>query len=348
MLYLNAAGTSWPKPPEVATAAHGAEAASPRAWGAIFAAAHATVAARLGVTDWLPTPSCTQALAVAVADVPWAAGDRVLTSSMEHHGLWRPLVKQGVQVVELPRGSDGMVDVASLAEALEAGGVKLVAMSMASNVTGEGLPWADVVELAHAHGALCLLDGAQVAGWVPLDLAALEVDLFAFAGHKGPQGPSGIGGLYVRPGLLLDSPAASCDGEVCRTGPGYCDTGSVSLAGLAGLAAGWAAMEAASPLGAALDRAVALRAWLAAQEGVTVHGGAPRVPTVSFTATRSPQELSDALAERGIVGRAGTQCAPRAHRALGTGEAGTMRLSFGPWGADDDVETVTRALAEVL
>jgi len=352
MLYLNHAGTSWPKPVQVLDAAMSRASASPSEWGARFVRDHEAVAGQLGVPvdTLLPTPSCTQALAVAVADISWQSGDRVVTTSMEHHALWRPLAKlQGVEVVELPRGPHGMLDLDALREVLRAGGVRLVAMSMASNVTGEALPWHDVVDLAHAHGALCLLDGAQVAGWVPLDLAELQVDLFAFAGHKGPQGPSGLGGLYVRPGVVLDSPGASCNGEVCRTGPSYCDTGSVNGPALAGLAVGWAAMDHARPLEGAMARAAAVRAWLIGQPDVHVVGGEPVLPTVSIVVDgRPPSALASGLAERGLVVRGGTQCAPRAHRALGTGEEGTLRLSFGPWGQDADVEQVVEALGGLL
>ncbi len=252
-------------------------------------------------------------------------------------------VVEVVEVAELPRGQHGTLNLDALREVLEAGGARLVAMSVASDVTGEALPWHDVVGLAHAHGALCLLDGAQVAGWVPLDLAELQVDLLAFAGHKGPQGPSGVGGLYVRPGVSLDSPGASCDGAVYRTGPGYCDTDSVNGQALAGLSVGWTAMDQARPLERAMARATALRGWLRAQTRVRIVGGEPLLPTIRRVVDGPhPVALATRLTERGVVARGGTQCAPRAHRALGTGEDGTLRLSFGPWGHDADVKMAWR------
>ena len=354
MRYLNHAGTSWPKPEAVHLAVRDAEAASPDTWADRFVAAHGRIATHLGVPaeTLLPTPSCTAALAVAVADVPWTPGDRVLTSSMEHHALVRPLAKVrdhvGIEVVEVPRAADGPLDLDRAEAELRRGRVKLVAVSMASNVTGEELPWRELVPLAHDHGALCLLDGAQVAGWHPLDLTAEEVDVFAFAGHKGPQAPVGIGGLYVRPGVPLRTPAATCDGELCRTGPGYCDTGSVSLPGLSGLAAGLDVMAEARPLAAALALTTRLRAALAALPGVAVHGGPPAVPTVSLTmAGRDPRCLSRALGGAGIVVRGGTQCAPRAHQALGTGDAGALRVSFGPGSEEADLDAVVEQLAAI-
>ncbi|MBX2803567.1 MAG: aminotransferase class V-fold PLP-dependent enzyme [Myxococcales bacterium] len=354
LLYLNHAGTSWPKPAPVLEAVQRAFGTPPDGWHALFAEAHATVAAAFGVSEdaLLHTPGATQALAVAVADVPFGAGERVLTSGMEHHALVRPLSKlsaRGVQVVQLPRGERGPLDLDALDAELEQGSVRLVALSMASNVTGERLPFEEVVRRAHDHGALCLLDGAQVAGWQPLDLAAMEVDLFAFAGHKGPQGPTGVGGLYVRPGLVLDTPGATCDGSVCRTGPGYCDTGSVDLPALCGLAAGLRWMAERRPLAAARRVEEAFRERVETFEGVRVHGVGERMPTCSLTvAGRAPAEVADALAVRGVVVRAGTQCAPRAHATLGTGEEGTVRFSFGPQATQADAVRAAEALQAVL
>ncbi len=353
MLYLNHAGTSWPKPPSVAVAADEALAASPDTWGQRFQSAHQAVAGHFGVEPeaLLITPSCTQALAVAVADVPWQPGDRALTSGMEHHGLRRPLAKlQGVAVEVVARSERGPLDLGAMERALAAGGVRLVAMSVASNVTGELLPYADIVALAHAHGALCLLDGAQAAGWLDLDLDALQVDLFAFAGHKGPQGPPGVGGLYVRPGLMLSSPPAACEGEVCRPGPGYCDTGSVSLPGLCGLAEGLAWMAQERPLPRVRQIEASFRAQAAALPGVSVVGGdGPRMPTCSLVVDgRRPVDLATALAERGVVVRGGTQCAPAAHDTLGTGSQGTLRFSFGPGHTLDDAEVAAEALRQVV
>ena len=130
-------------------------------------------------------------------------------------------------------------------------------MTAASNVTGDLLPVPEIVTLAHEHGALALIDGAQVAGWMPLDVAALDVDLLAFTGHKGPHAPWGIGGLYVSERVQMASPNAVCElpvggGATCAPMPGYCDVGSVDRAALAGLEAGlrWlAAAEQSDRLG---------------------------------------------------------------------------------------------------
>jgi selenocysteine lyase/cysteine desulfurase len=332
--YHNHAGTSWPKPDAVLQAAERATMALPAEWGRLFEDAHRGVARAFGVGPerMLITPSCTQALAVAIADLPWEGGDRILSSQMEHHALVRPLAKlQGVETLHLPRGQAGPIDLNQVEEQLKSGGVRLVAMSMASNVSGELLPWKALVELSHEYGALCLLDGAQVAGWHPLDLLELGVDLFAFAGHKGPQGPSGAGGLYLREGLVMDTPGARCGLDSCDDGPSYCDTGSVNLPALCGLAAGLAWMAREQPLEGVLAALSALRDGLTQIPGVRVLGAAPGVPTCSVVLQgMTAAEASAKLRSAGVVASGGIQCAPMAHEALGTDPNGTLRLSLGP------------------
>lgn len=352
MQYHNHAGTSWPKPPEVLAAAERATVASPADWSGLFEDAHQGVARAFGVAPerMLITPSCTQALAVAVADVPWQEGDRILSSQMEHHALVRPLAKlRGVKTLHLPRGQAGPIDLDRVESELRVGGVRLVAMSMASNVTGELFPWRELVALAHQHGAICLLDGAQVAGWHPLDLRDLEVDLFAFAGHKGPQGPSGVGGLYVREGLVLDTPGARCGLDSCDSGPGYCDTGSVNLPGLSGLAAGLAWMADKQPLNPVMAALAELERGLRSLPGVEILGGLAGVPTRSIRVRgHSPAALAQALREAGFIASGGLQCAPMAHQALGTNPDGTLRLSLGPGQGMAEVRPLLLALEGVL
>lgn len=363
MIYLNQAGTSWPKPEAVHRAVREALAASPDSWSARFHEGHARVARALGVSDperLLLTPGCTSALAVAIADHPWAAGDRILISAMEHHAVARPamlLEAQGVEVVVVPRAADGPIDVQALENELSRGRVRLVAMTAAANVTGEILPIERIVQLAHAHGALCLLDGAQVLGWLPVDVEALGADLFTFAGHKGPHAPWGIGGLYVSPTVKMTSPAAACEvpaeGEprACTPLPGYCDVGSVDLVALAGLVAGldWLDEEAqADRLARARD--VIERIVEGLEQAPRIHllgARAPeaRLPTIAFTVEGRPSgKVAAALRAKGVLVASGLQCAPLAHDALDTAPQGAVRLSAGPMTTPDHAEAVLAAL----
>ncbi len=366
-MYLNAAGTSWPKPEPVREAAARALEADPDDWGESFDRAHRAVAAFVHVPDparLLLTPAATSALALAVADHAWSAGDRVLTSAMEHHALARPLTKLaalGVAVERIPRApAGGPLDLDALEAALRRGGVRMVALSMAANVTGELLPTAEATRLAREHGALVLLDAAQVAGWVELDLPGLGADLVAFAGHKGLQAPWGIGGLWVAPDHAMEVVGASCALQVpgasagpCAPMPGYCDGGSVDRAALAGLEAATAWL-AERPDRLARARAQAARIWraLEAIDGVELLGDpdpAARLPTVAFRHRRTPTgTIAEQLRARGVIAGAGVVCAPDAHEALGTAPEGVVRLSVGPAVTDGEIDAALATLDEVI
>jgi len=332
-------------------------------WPESIGLQHARVARAFGADPerLLLTPGCTSALATAVADLDWHDGDRVLISALEHHALHRPVTLQerrGIRVATIGRAPDAPLDLDALRAELSRGGVRLVALTAACNVTGELLPVREAAALAHEHGALILVDAAQVAGWIPIDVATLEVDLLAFAGHKALRAPWGIGGLYVAPHVSLASPAASCELPAvgaapvpCSPMPGYCDVGSVDRLALAGLAAALDDPECGSPaarLRAARALLEPLEVYLDESSCVRrlgVRDPERRLPTVAFTLER--HALKDVLAEfaaRGIAVAGGLQCAPLAHRTLGTAPDGAIRVSVGPSNDADDVQQVIEVL----
>ncbi|MCG8420740.1 MAG: aminotransferase class V-fold PLP-dependent enzyme [Proteobacteria bacterium] len=378
-IYLNNAGTSWPKPPCVVEAIAQTHGAHPDTWPGILARAHAEVTAFFGIAEpsrFLFTNGCTSALAVALADLPWYPGDRIIISGLEHHALARPVVKlareRGVEYSIAPYASGAPVDLEFVRAELARGRVKLIACTTASNVTGELLPVSELIDLAHAHEALCLVDGAQTAGIFPIDLAALEADLFAFAGHKGPLGPQGVGGLYIAPHVVTESPAASCELRIgsaasadpadpagpwpCSSFPTYCDVGSVNLAAVAGLAAGLGWLrERGQTAVRSHTRALATRLCdgLAEISEVTVHGSRDsdrRTSAISISLDdRAPDEIAVRLRqERGVIVSAGHQCAPMAHETLGTSAHGTLRLSPGPFNTLEQMDDTLDHLRAVL
>ncbi len=368
MIHLNHAGTSWPKPKEVVAAATATLESPPSASEDILGAGARAVSRLLDLPHGADaarvvlTTGCTSALSMVVPLLPWTRGDAVVTSGLEHHALAGPIETlarlAGVEWVAVPPGAGAAIDLDRVEARLREGGVRLVAATFASNVTGELLPIADLARLAREHGALFLLDAAQAAGNAPLCVPALGADLVVLAGHKGPLAPPGVGALWIAPDVELRAPAATCAlptsaaAPVCRPAPGFCDAGSANLPAIAGLSAGIEHLLARG-LDSVRERGLArterLLAGLERIDGVTVVGprdAASRLAVVSVTLDRETPAAAERrlLADHGVVARAGHHCAPLAHDTLGTTAEGTLRFSFGPFTTDADVDAALAAL----
>ena len=341
-LYLNHAGTSWPKPEAVPRAAAATLAAPFEEHPALLADAQALVAERLGLSHperLLFTPGCTSALWAAVLSLPLAPGDVVLTSALEHEALARPLAglaRRGVRVEVLPCAPGG-VEPEDVRTRMKEGPVAWLAVSVASNVTGEVLPVPALREISREHGVPLLLDAAQSAGVLPDLRVGIEAEVVAFAGHKGPQGPQGIGGLWVAP-------------EVDFPMPDYCDVGSANLAGACALAAGLDSLAARGPDPFAAARAcrAALRAALTGRAGCRIFGGAGE-HTAALSLLLDALPVSEAEAHflrHGICIRAGRHCAGGALERLGSPD-GSIRVSFGPDAQPEQVDAVVAAIDAV-
>jgi selenocysteine lyase/cysteine desulfurase len=238
-------------------------------------------------------------------------------------------------------------------------GARVLAITGASNVTGALMPLQEIHAKARHHGIPVLLDAAQIAGWLPIDVA--NVHAMAVAGHKGLRGPWGIGLLYVRPGLDLNSPATTCelpfDGSAptCTNLPGYCDVGSVNQRALHGLAVAMTGLDEAaltSRLTATRSRVAQLQAGLAHLPGVRILGPldpAQRLPTVAWTVeghTSGP--LAARMLAHGVRLGSGLQCAPLAHQALGTQDDGCLRASVSPDTTHAEIEQTLSTLTQLL
>jgi len=377
VIYLDNAATSYPKAPGVAAAMVNA---LTQAGGNPGRSGHAMTVAAQGVVDatrrrlaallGAPDPAriaftcnATDAINQALFGL-LRPGERVITSRMEHNALARPLAElagRGVAVDSVAAAPDGSIDLDDLARALRASPARLVAMAHASNVTGCILPAREVAQLAHRHGALLLLDAAQTAGVLPLDVAEMEIDLLALTGHKGLLGPPGTGALYVASGIKLTpsrfggTGIQSEDEQMPEELPERLEAGTLNSVGLAGLGA---ALRFLSERGVAAVRAheMALTGRLLAGlqdiPGLCIHGIADpvlQVATVSISLRGwEPIDLAAVLdSSFGIAVRAGLHCAPAAHRKLGTFPGGTVRLSAGCFTTEDDIEQTLRALDQL-
>ncbi len=365
-IYLNHAGTSWPKPESVFQAMANFRTSPTSNWSRQFESAHNAIASFFGLSDshrLLLTPGCTSSLALAIADHPWESQDAIVISSWEHHAIHRPALKlqeMGVKVLTVPPSTDSPFDLDTLHQFLTKHNVRLVAVSAASNVTGDLLPIQEIIELSHQFDTLVLVDAAQSVGWLPLNLPKLDADIVAFGGHKGLQGPWGIGGLYVADRVTMNTPAAVCripaaNESPCAPMPGYCDGGSVDRLALAGLHAAieWLQhSDQSNRLARCRQLMQSLQVAVASLPNVIVYGHQSvdmRVPTIAFNIVgRESSEIASILAENHVFVGSGFQCAPLAHETLATSQSGTVRLSLGPTTSEEHLDRAIATLTSFI
>jgi cysteine desulfurase family protein len=293
-------------------------------------------------------------------------GDQVVTSAIEHNSVLRPLRNlrdQGVEVTYVPAEAEGRINPAEVKQALSKK-TRLVALVHVSNVTGTIQPIEQVGELARAAGAFFLVDAAQSAGHLPIDVSRLPIDLLAAPGHKGFLGPLGTGVLYVGPGVeeQLQSVRQGGTGSNSEDDhqptrlPDKYECGNHNVPGLFGLEAALAWIEERTVAQLRRHEQVLVEqliASLAPIKGLRIYGPllpGDRAGVVSITLDGfDPQELGAILdSSFGIETRAGLHCAPGMHRALGTFDGGgTLRMSVGPFTTPADIEAAGAALRAV-
>lgn len=291
-------------------------------------------------------------------------GDHIVTTAAEHNSVLRPLralAEAGAAVTVVEVDGNGRVAVDAVRDALRAE-TRMLVMTHASNVTGAIQPVEQLAELARERGVISLLDAAQTAGHVPIDLTTLPIDLLACPGHKGLLGPLGTGVLYVRPGLEKElrtvrqggTGTASESESHPMVMPEMLEAGNLNVAGLVGLEAStrWLLEQEVGRLGVEAEELTqSLLRGLREIHGVRVYGDdGPRVGVVSFTlAGWPPSDVANVLdTEFGIETRAGLHCAPRIHERLGTlSRGGALRASVGPFSTQADVIALLDAMRQI-
>lgn len=370
-VYLDFAATSWPKPEAVlgaveawyreagVSASRGDSARSQQVARAVRGTRE-RLARMCGVpADRVAfTSGATDALHLALHGI-LRPGDRVVTTAIEHSSVVRPLVELretlGLELRVVPCDATGTVDPDDLERAIRERPTRLVALNHASNVTGAVQDAASCVRIARDQGALLLLDASQTAGARPLPVGA---DLIAASAHKALLGPPGLGFLAAAEEVELTPVRFGGTGSSValdrhpRAWPTAFEAGTPNTPAILGLGAAldWSASGARTPLDEAAARvAGAIRAALTQVEGIRVlpsFEAATPLPIVSFVhEALDPAELGILLDEAGIICRSGFHCAPWIHEALGTTAGGTVRLSAGPWVAEDAPQRVVAALA---
>jgi cysteine desulfurase/selenocysteine lyase len=292
-------------------------------------------------------------------------GDRIVVTEMEHHSNfvpWHMLARErGATLEVVPVDREGGLRLEALDEWLATGTVKVVAIAHVSNVLGTINPVADIAARARAAGAITVVDGAQAVPQIPVDVAALGVDFYAWTGHKA-YGPTGVGVLHGRRELLDAMPPFLGGGHMISNVtideirwadvPGKFEAGTSNIAEAIGLGAAvdflsGIGMEAVRSherdlAGYALER-------LAEVPGVTINGprdADARGALVSFTLDLAhPHDVAEILGSRGVCVRAGHHCAQPLMKCLGV--AATTRASFAVHNTRADVDALIDGLERV-
>ncbi|ADG81342.1 aminotransferase class V-fold PLP-dependent enzyme [Thermincola potens] len=292
-------------------------------------------------------------------------GDHVITSSMEHNAVWRPLKvlekELGIGITVVQCDSEGNFNPQQVKDALTEK-TKLIVLIHASNVTGTVMPIAEVGSIARENNIPLLVDAAQTAGLYPIDVEAMNIDLLAFTGHKGLMGPMGTGGLYIREGILINPLKEGGTGgdsileHQPDSLPDRYEAGTPNVSGIAGLGAAVKfilneGVEKIHNKEAALT-VYALRK-LSELDGITLYGprdNKSRVGVISLNIMDIPSpKIGHILDEKyGIMVRTGLHCAPCAHRTIGTVDRGTVRLGLGFFNTQEDIDLFVEAVQEII
>jgi len=375
VVYLDNAATSWPKPEPVYAVVsstmreHGGNPG--RATHRLSVAAEKLVDdARLDVCRVFNAPSaervvftlnCTDALNLALKGLV-KPGDRVVTGPLEHNSVARPLrslAAVGATVAQCKATAGGGVDLDHFRHMCRQG-VDYVVTQHVSNVTGYVTPVRDIAAIAHEAGAVLVLDAAQSAGTIPVDMAGLGVDVLAAPGHKALCGPAGTGVLILSAELPIapfregGSGIDSERDEHPSRYPWRLEGGTCNVPGIAGLGAGIRFIESAGIGEIGAREAALARTLLEGLRGidcVRVYGSPdpPQTGVVSFRIEGFDVALTGVVLDQryGIAVRAGLHCAPCAHRAIGTFPEGTVRASLGPFNGEADVAALVCAVREI-
>lgn len=373
MIYLDNAATTMHKPPNTAEAVanaintfgspgRGAHSASITASRAVYKA-RKQVAELIGAENASDIAFCsnaTEALNTAIAGL-FSKGDHIITTVTEHNSVLRPLyISQmlGAEISYISLDSNGILDYDSV-EKLIKSNTKAFVINHASNVTGNTADLDFFIKLKNKYGLMLIVDGAQSAGILPINVK--NFDVFCFTGHKGLMGPQGTGGIYVKPGIKIKplksggSGIHSFDRLHPDTMPEALEAGTLNSHGIAGLSS---SIEFISQTGIDVIQKKETELCkifldsLDINSNITLYGDINaklRVPVISLNVSElSSSYVSGILSEEyDISTRAGAHCAPLMHNSLGTAERGTVRFSFGYFNTKDEAIKAAEAVNEI-
>jgi cysteine desulfurase / selenocysteine lyase len=377
MIYFDNPATSWPKPPQVKEAMNqfmeevGANPGRSGHFRSIEAArivfeTREALSVLFHVKDSsriVFTLNATESINLALKGL-LKPGDHVVTSSMEHNSVMRPLrdlEKKGIELSIVPCSKEGMLDPREVEGKIQSN-TKMIVLNHASNVTGTLLPIEEVGLIARKYNLLFLVDAAQTAGVYPIDIEKDGIDLLAFTGHKSLYGPQGTGGLVIgerikeKEMIPLKQGGTGSRSEFEEQPdflPDCFESGTPNGVGLAGLLAGVQfvlgnGVEQIRQNEMALIKKLIMGFKKIPQVrlyGPELHED--RIATLSFNFAHLPPSKGALRLERefGILCRPGLHCAPAAHRTLGTFSEGTIRFGLSAFNTEAEIETAIQAVS---
>lgn len=294
------------------------------------------------------------------------AGDHVLVSSMEHNAVMRPLTQlldKGITFDTIPCDSTGSIQMESIEPLIRPNTVALI-INHASNVCGTIQPLESIGPICKAHNLQFIVDAAQTAGVIPIDVKACHIDALCFTGHKGLLGPQGIGGIILTKEMAQTLTPLIAGGtgsfshlETLPTHmPDAFESGTLNLPGIIGLNEGLAYIESQGMENIHNHELVLTQSFLEGLQsinGINIVGKQniqDRTAVISITIDgMDPANIAYELESTyHIMTRVGLHCAPRAHQTLGTYPEGTVRFSFGYANTHKDVESALSALNTIV
>ena len=294
------------------------------------------------------------------------AGDHVLVSSMEHNAVMRPLTQlldKGITFDTIPCDSTGSIQMDSIEPLIRPNTVALI-INHASNVCGTIQPLESIGPICKAHNLQFIVDAAQTAGVIPIDVKACHIDALCFTGHKGLLGPQGIGGIILTKEMAQNLTPLIAGGtgsfshlETMPTHmPDAFEAGTLNLPGIIGLNEGLSYIESQGMENIHNHELALTQAFLEGLQSIDVvnivgkQDIQDRTAVVSITIdSMDPASIAYELESTyHIMTRVGLHCAPRAHQTLGTYPEGTVRFSFGYANTHEDVVSALSALHRIL
>ena len=294
------------------------------------------------------------------------SGDHVLVSSMEHNAVMRPLTQlldKGITFDTIPCDSTGSIQMESIEPLIRPNTVALI-INHASNVCGTIQPLESIGPICKAHNLQFIVDAAQTAGVIPIDVKACHIDALCFTGHKGLLGPQGIGGIILTKEMAQNLTPLIAGGtgsfshlETLPTHmPDAFESGTLNLPGIIGLNEGLAYIESQGMENIHNHELALTQSFLEGLQsidGINIVGKQniqDRTAVVSITIDgMDPASIAYELESNyHIMTRVGLHCAPRAHQTLETYPEGTVRFSFGYANTHKDVETALSALHRIV